>query len=191
MILIIDNYDSFTYNLFQQLQRLSSHEVRVVRNDQITLAEIEALTPKALVISPGPGGPQDSGISKVCVAALSGRLPILGVCLGHQAIASIFGMRVIQSHAPRHGKTSRVSHNGAGIFAGLPNPFTAMRYHSLVVEKPSFAEAPLKIDAHSEEGEIMALSHLRHPTFGVQFHPESFLTEQGDILIENFLGLAA
>jgi len=184
MILIIDNYDSFTYNLVQYLGELGA-EVAVRRNDQTTLSEIEALSPTHIVISPGPGTPADGGISSAVIERFHQEMPILGVCLGHQCMGHVFGGVV--SRAPRlmHGKTSAIYHDGVGLFAGLRNPFTATRYHSLIVEEP--LPDQLEVSAFTDEGEVMGLRHRIYPTLGVQFHPESILTEGGKKLLRNFL----
>ncbi|MBS1252068.1 MAG: Aminodeoxychorismate/anthranilate synthase component 2 [Anaerolineales bacterium] len=184
MILVIDNYDSFTYNLVQYLGELGA-DVVVRRNDQTTLEEIEALEPTHILISPGPGTPADGGISNAVVEHFHQDVPILGVCLGHQCMGHVFGGVV--SRAPRlmHGKTSSIYHDGTGLFAGLKNPFTATRYHSLIVEEPLPAE--LMVSAFTDEGEVMGLRHRDYPMFGVQFHPESILTEGGRRLLRNFL----
>lgn len=187
MILMIDNYDSFTYNLVHYLAELG-RDVRVARNDTVRLAEVDALAPSAIVISPGPGSPDSAGISLDLVKHCAGRIPILGVCLGHQAIGQAFGGRVIRAARPMHGKTCAVGHDGKSIFRGLPSPFTATRYHSLIVDAGSLPPC-LEVSARSPEGEIMALRHRRHPVEGVQFHPESILTEWGRELLANFLGL--
>ena len=185
MLLMIDNYDSFTYNLVQYLGELGQHVV-VYRNDQITLNDIEALAPSHIVISPGPCTPNEAGISVELVEAYGGEIPILGVCLGHQSIAQAFGGRVIRAQNLMHGKTSMISHCEAGLFAGLPSPFQATRYHSLVVERSSLPEC-FEITATAEDGEIMALRHQRYPVVGVQFHPESILTQHGHRLLDNFI----
>ena len=184
MVVVIDNYDSFTYNLVQYLGELGA-EVRVFRNDAVTLAEIEALQPAHIVISPGPGDPDDGGISNEVILALGEKIPVLGVCLGHQCIGHVYGGRV--SRAPRlmHGKTSNVYHQGHGLFAGVPSPFRATRYHSLIVEEP--LPDCLEVTAFTRDGEVMALRHLDFPVVGVQFHPESILTEHGKRILQNFL----
>jgi len=187
VILMIDNYDSFTYNLVHYLAELGQ-EVRVARNDTIGLADVNAMAPSAIVISPGPGSPDSAGISLELVKHCAGRIPILGVCLGHQAIGQAFGGRVIRAARPMHGKTSPVEHDGKSIFRGLPSPFTATRYHSLIVDGETLPPC-LEVSARSPEGEIMALRHRRYPVEGVQFHPESILTEWGRELLANFLGL--
>ncbi len=183
---MIDNYDSFTYNLVQYLGELGC-EVKVVRNDAITLEEIEKLAPSHIVISPGPCTPNEAGISLAAIAHFSGRIPILGVCLGHQAIAQAFGGRVIRAPRLMHGKTSEIHHTGVGVLAGIPSPFVATRYHSLIVAEP-LPEVLVKT-AWTEEGELMGLQHVEHPTFGVQFHPESILSEHGHALLRNFLAV--
>ena len=189
MILVIDNYDSFTYNLVQRLGELG-HASRVVRNDALTIGEIRALKPSHIIISPGPCTPAESGISIEAVRAFAGALPILGVCLGHQAIAAAFGGKVVRSPNPMHGKTSTISHDGAGIFRGLPNPLIAARYHSLIVEEASLPHC-LHVTARSETGELMGLRHETLPVEGLQFHPESFLTPQGAAILRNFLDYRA
>jgi anthranilate synthase/aminodeoxychorismate synthase-like glutamine amidotransferase len=187
MVLVIDNYDSFTYNLVQYLGELGA-EVEVRRNDQTTLEEIDRLAPERIVISPGPKTPSDAGICLDVITTFSGRYPILGVCLGHQAIGQAFGGKVVRAPALMHGKTSPVSHDNRTVFAGLPNPFTATRYHSLIVEPESLPEC-LEISATSPDGLIMGLRHRRAKTEGVQFHPESVLTDSGKQLLANFLKL--
>jgi len=187
MILVIDNYDSFTYNLVQYLGELGA-ELTVLRNDQITVTEIESLAPERIVISPGPKTPSEAGICLDVIKAFSGRVPILGVCLGHQAIGQAFGGRVIRAPELMHGKTSLVSHDGKTIFSGLPSPFSATRYHSLIVERESLP-ACLEISATAPDGLIMGLRHRTMRVEGVQFHPESILTEVGKDLLANFLQL--
>lgn len=186
MILVIDNYDSFTYNLVQYLGELGA-EVVVRRNDKITVDEIRALGPSHIVISPGPGRPDDGGISNEVIEHFHREVPILGVCLGHQCMGQVFGGVVIRAPRLMHGKTSSVYHDGTGPFAGLKNPFTATRYHSLIVQEPLPPE--LVVTAFTEEGEVMGLRHREYPTYGVQFHPESILTEGGKKLLRNFLEL--
>jgi anthranilate synthase component II len=185
MLLMIDNYDSFTYNLVQYFGILGE-EVKVFRNDRITLEEIETLAPERIVISPGPCSPAEAGISMPLISRFAGEIPILGVCLGHQSIGAAFGGNVIRSDYLMHGKTSSIHHDGKGLFASLPNPFQATRYHSLVVERSSLPEC-LEMTAWVEEGEIMGLRHREHPVWGVQFHPESILTEKGIEILKNFL----
>ncbi|MGD9368822.1 MAG: aminodeoxychorismate/anthranilate synthase component II [Desulfobacteraceae bacterium] len=187
MILMIDNYDSFTYNLVQYLEEIGT-PVKVVRNDVMTVAELEALNPSAMVISPGPGGPKDAGVSLEAVTHFTGRLPILGVCLGHQTIAEAFGGRIIGAQRLMHGKTSMVQNDGQGIFKGVKKPFQAMRYHSLAVERESLPDC-LKITAESEDGEIMGLRHKTDATEGIQFHPESIMTTIGKRLLRNFVNM--
>jgi anthranilate synthase/aminodeoxychorismate synthase-like glutamine amidotransferase len=185
MILMIDNYDSFTYNLVQYLEEIGT-PVNTVRNDAIGIDQIEALEPAAIVISPGPGGPKDAGISLAAIRRFSGRLPILGVCLGHQAVAEAFGGKIIGAQRLMHGKTSTITGDGQGVFSGIGKPFQAMRYHSLAVERQSLPEC-LTITAESEDGEIMGLRHKTHPTEGIQFHPESIMTTIGKRLLRNFV----
>jgi anthranilate synthase/aminodeoxychorismate synthase-like glutamine amidotransferase len=187
MIAVIDNYDSFTYNLVQYLGTLGA-ALEVFRNDAVAVPKLAALGLEGLVISPGPGEPRDAGISEDAIRALGGRVPILGVCLGHQAIGEVYGGRVVRAARLMHGKTSPILHRGRGIFAGLDNPFEATRYHSLIVEREGLPEV-LEVAAWTPEGEIMALKHRDHETWGVQFHPESVLTRPGLRLIENFLTL--
>ena len=184
MILLIDNYDSFTYNLVQLLEQLDQR-VRVFRNDQIDMQGIEALKPSALMVSPGPGTPADSGISIDAIGQLGSQIPVLGVCLGHQAIAAVFGGKVVRADRIMHGKTSRILHDGDRIFQNLANPFEAVRYHSLIVERESLPDC-LEISAWTEQGEIMGLRHRNFPIEGVQFHPESILTQAGKNLLLNF-----
>jgi len=183
-VVVIDNYDSFTYNLVQYLGELGA-EVTVFRNDQVTLAELEALHPSHIVISPGPGTPEDGGISNEVIRRFAPLTPILGVCLGHQCIGHVFGGKVGRAPRLMHGKTSLIYHTGQGIFNGIPSPFEATRYHSLIVQEPLPPE--LEMLAFTSEGEIMALRHRRYPTVGVQFHPESILTQHGKQLLRNFL----
>jgi len=187
MLFIVDNYDSFTYNLVQYLGELGT-EIIVRRNDQTTIAEIERLDPERIVISPGPKTPTEAGICLELIKHFTGRKPILGVCLGHQAIGQAFGGKVIRAPQVMHGKTSMISHDGKTLFSGLPNPFPATRYHSLIVERESLPEC-LEISATSPEGLIMGLRHKGTKTEGVQFHPESVLTEAGKQLLGNFLRL--
>ncbi|GEB35366.1 MULTISPECIES: aminodeoxychorismate/anthranilate synthase component II [Brevibacillus] len=185
MILMIDNYDSFTYNLVQYVGELGE-ELQVYRNDKITLEEIERLAPDYLMISPGPCTPNEAGISMEAIRHFAGKIPILGVCLGHQSIGQVFGAKVIRAERLMHGKTSEVIHDGKTIFQGIPSPFTAARYHSLIVEEASIP-SELEITARTAEGEIMALRHREYPIEGVQFHPESIITEHGKQLLQNFL----
>ena len=185
MLLMIDNYDSFTYNLVQYLGELGE-EVSVFRNDQITLAQVEALHPSRVVISPGPCTPTEAGISVPLIQRFAGKLPILGVCLGHQSIGQAFGGKIVHAAQLMHGKTSDIRHNDAGVFHGLPNPLTATRYHSLVIEKKNLP-ACLEVTAWTDDGEIMGIRHRDLPVEGVQFHPESILTDKGRELLANFL----
>lgn len=188
MLLLIDNYDSFTYNLAQYLGELGETPT-VIRNDKITISEIEKLSPARIMISPGPGKPADAGISCAVIRHFAGKIPILGVCLGHQAIGEVFGGKVIRAKNLMHGKTSQIRHDGRTIFQGLPNPFSATRYHSLVVERDSLP-ACLEISAFAkDDNEIMGLRHKEHKIEGVQFHPESILTFGGKKLLQNFLSL--
>ncbi|MDY7006155.1 MAG: aminodeoxychorismate/anthranilate synthase component II [Cyanobacteriota bacterium] len=192
MIIVIDNYDSFTYNLVQYLGELGRElavaaNVKVYRNDKISLAEINELKPDGVVISPGPGRPEDAGISQALIKELGASLPILGVCLGHQSIGQVFGGKIVAAPELMHGKTSEIYHHGLGIFAGLDNPITATRYHSLVIDKESFPEV-LEITGWVEDGTIMGVRHKNYPHIqGVQFHPESILTNSGKLLLRNFL----
>jgi anthranilate synthase/aminodeoxychorismate synthase-like glutamine amidotransferase len=185
MILMIDNFDSFTYNLVQYLGELGA-EVRVFRNNALTLADIERLRPERIVVSPGPCTPNEAGISLAAIRRFAGAIPILGVCLGHQAIGQAFGGKVVKAQRVMHGKVSLVRHDGKGVFAGLPDGFTATRYHSLAVERASLP-ACLEASAQSEEGEIMGLRHRELPVEGVQFHPEALLTEHGHAMLRNFM----
>ncbi|WP_342480906.1 aminodeoxychorismate/anthranilate synthase component II [Paenibacillus sp. FSL L8-0340] len=185
MILVIDNYDSFTYNLVQYLGELGE-EVKVFRNDEISIQEIEALAPDHILISPGPCTPNEAGISLEVLQHFKGIIPIFGVCLGHQAIGQAFGGNVIRAERLMHGKTSPIHHHGTSVFEGLESPFTATRYHSLIVERESLPEC-LEITAETAEGEIMALRHKEYPIEGVQFHPESIITDHGHIMLRNFL----
>ena len=187
MILVIDNYDSFTYNLVQYLGELGA-ELAVVRNDELDVAGLSALGPERVIISPGPCSPAEAGVSVAAIREFAGRLPILGVCLGHQAIGAAFGGEIVKAQRLMHGKTSQISHDGRTIFAGLPNPFTATRYHSLAVRREGLPEE-LEVSAVSEDGEIMGLRHKRFVIEGVQFHPESVLTGEGMSLMRNFLTL--
>ncbi|MCX8076665.1 MAG: aminodeoxychorismate/anthranilate synthase component II [Aquificaceae bacterium] len=187
-VLLIDNYDSFTYNLVQYLQILSA-DVAVRRNDQITLEEIQRTKPEAIVISPGPCTPREAGISVDLIKRFYKEIPILGVCLGHQSIGYAFGASIVRAKNLMHGKTSQISHTGEGIFEGLKNPFTAVRYHSLVIDRSTLPDC-LKVTAWSDDGEIMGIQHRDYPLFGVQFHPESILSEEGMRLLENFLKIA-
>ena len=185
MLLMIDNYDSFTYNLVQYLGELGE-DVQTWRNDEITLDEIAELAPARIVISPGPCTPNEAGISVPLLGRFAGKIPILGVCLGHQAIGAAFGGRVVRAKQVMHGKTSPVEHTGAGVFRGLPNPYTVTRYHSLAIERESLP-ACLEVTAWTADGEIMGVRHRELAVEGVQFHPESILTEHGHALLKNFL----
>jgi anthranilate synthase component 2 len=185
MLLLIDNYDSFTYNLFQYLSELGQ-DVRVVRNDKITIAEIEKLKPERIVVSPGPSTPQRAGMSNDVIRHFGPRLPLLGVCLGHQCIGHVYGGTVGQAKAVMHGKSSLIHHKGEGVLAGLPNPFSAIRYHSLAVSPEGLPDC-LEVTAWTDDGTIMGLRHRQHPVEGVQFHPESFMTPAGKDLLRSFL----
>ncbi len=189
MIVMLDNYDSFTYNLVQYLCELGA-EVAVFRNDEISIQKIEAMQPSHIVISPGPCTPNEAGISLELIARLAGRVPILGVCLGHQAIGQAFGGRVVRARRVMHGKTSRIRHDENGIFKEIPNDFVATRYHSLVVERGSLPDC-LVVTAESEDGEIMGLRHRSLAVEGVQFHPEALLTEHGHRMLQNFIDINA
>ena len=185
MIAVIDNYDSFTYNLVQYLGELGA-EVSVFRNDEVSIEEIESLRPERVVLSPGPCTPNEAGITLGLIAKLAGKVPLLGVCLGHQAIGQAFGGKVVRAQRVMHGKNSTVRHDGRGVFAGLPGAFSATRYHSLVVERATLPAA-LEVSAQAEDGEIMGLRHRSLPVEGVQFHPEALLTEHGHAMLRNFL----
>lgn len=185
MMLVIDNYDSFTFNLVQYLGEMGV-TMQVHRNDQITLDQIEALAPERILISPGPCSPREAGLSNDIIRAYAGKAPLLGVCLGHQCIGHVFGGTVDRNHRIMHGKTSEIRHNGRDLFAGLPSPLVATRYHSLVVLRDTVPDC-LEITAETEEGEVMGLCHKEFPVFGVQFHPESILSEHGHALLRNFL----
>lgn len=187
MVLMIDNYDSFTYNLVQYLGELGA-DLRVFRNDKITLDEIEAMQPERIVISPGPCTPNEAGVSVPLIQRFAGRIPILGVCLGHQSIGQAFGGRIVRAKRLMHGKTSMIQHDGKGVFQNLPNPFEATRYHSLAIERETCPPC-LEITAESEDGEIMGVRHKEFLVEGVQFHPESILTVVGKDLLRNFLGM--
>jgi anthranilate synthase component 2 len=185
MLLMIDNYDSFTYNLVQYLGELGA-DVRVARNDAITLDEIEALAPAGIVISPGPCTPNEAGISVPLIRRFAGEIPILGVCLGHQSIGQAFGGRIVRSERVMHGKLSAIAHDGEGVFAGLPSPFRATRYHSLAIDRATLPPT-LAVTASADDGEIMGVRHREFAVEGVQFHPEAILTEHGKRLLDNFL----
>ena len=185
MLLVIDNYDSFTYNLVQYFGELGA-DPQVKRNDAITTDEVEKMKPQKIVISPGPGRPQEAGISMELIRKFGGKIPILGVCLGHQCMGEVYGGKVVRAGRLMHGKTSPIQHDGRGVFQGLPNPFEATRYHSLIVEKNSVPSC-LEVCAETAEGEIMGLRHREYSVHGVQFHPESILSKEGKDLLANFL----
>ncbi len=191
MVFVLDNYDSFTYNLVQYLGELGA-EVMVKRNDQVTVSQVEALNPNRILVSPGPCTPHEAGISLDLIRHFAGKKPLLGVCLGHQAIGAVFGGQVVRAPFLMHGKTSEISHDGRTIFAGVPSPFTATRYHSLIVAEKGLPDE-LEVSAYTTEGDgtrtIMGLRHRKYAVEGVQFHPESVLTSEGKKLIENFLGM--
>ncbi len=185
MIVIIDNYDSFTYNLYQYVGEINP-DIKVFRNDKITIAKLKEMDISHIIISPGPGTPQDSGISKAVIKEFGSKIPILGVCLGHQTMGEIYGCQVVSAKELVHGKTSMVYHDGMGLFKGVDNPLKVTRYHSLIVDKASFSPE-LTFSAKTSDGEIMALMHKKHPVFGVQFHPESIATSGGKQILQNFL----
>ncbi|SHE75043.1 anthranilate synthase component II [Alkalibacter saccharofermentans] len=185
MIVIIDNYDSFTYNLYQYIGEIDPN-IKVIRNDETTIEELLKLAPRHIVISPGPGYPKEAGISEEVIETFGKETPVLGVCLGHQAIAEVFGGKIIENDEMFHGKTSLVDHDGKEIFEGIENPVTVMRYHSLTVEEESLPGC-LNVTAKTRKGEIMAISHKDYPIYGVQFHPESIMTQNGKKMLENFL----
>ena len=185
MILVIDNYDSFTYNLVQYLGQLGA-TLKVLRNDETSLAEIEALSPEKILVSPGPCSPTEAGISCDVIAHFGSTLPVFGVCLGHQSIGQVYGGNVVRAERLMHGKTSPIKHDGSNVFKDMPNPFEATRYHSLIIDRESLPDC-LRITAQTHEGEIMGVEHKEYPVFGVQFHPESVLTEKGMQLMKNFL----
>jgi len=185
MIIMIDNYDSFTYNLVQYLEQIGAC-IKVIRNDVASISDLISWSPTGIVISPGPGRPENAGISLPVVKHFSGKIPILGVCLGHQAIAAAFGGKVVSAKKLMHGKTSMIHSDGKMLYQGIRNPFEAMRYHSLAVSRESFPEC-LRISSESEDGEIMGIRHVKHPTEGIQFHPESIMTRVGKRLLRNFL----
>jgi anthranilate synthase/aminodeoxychorismate synthase-like glutamine amidotransferase len=186
MILLIDNYDSFTYNLYQYLSELGA-VVEVVRNDEATVEDVDVMAPDRIVISPGPGTPRDAGISVPVVRHFAGKTPVLGVCLGHQSIGEAFGAAVAGAGEILHGKTSLIKHGGVGVFRGLPDPFEAIRYHSLAIQREGFPSSELEVTAESDSGVIMGVRHRRYPIEGVQFHPESILTAVGKDILRNFL----
>jgi anthranilate synthase/aminodeoxychorismate synthase-like glutamine amidotransferase len=187
MILLIDNYDSFTYNLYQYLSELGA-DVRVARNDQTSVSEIETMSPERIVVSPGPGTPKEAGISVEVIDHFAGKAPILGVCLGHQCIGEAFGATVAGAGEIMHGKSSRIEHDGKGVFRGLPDPMEAIRYHSLAIQPDSVPEL-LEVTAHSDSGVIMGVRHREYPIEGIQFHPESIMTSAGKDILRNFLEL--
>ncbi|MBN1489648.1 MAG: aminodeoxychorismate/anthranilate synthase component II [Phycisphaerae bacterium] len=190
MIVVIDNYDSFTYNLVQRIGELDrSRVMRVYRNDKVSIEQVEADSPDHIIISPGPCTPREGGISNDVIRHFAGKVPILGVCLGHQCIGFCFGAEIVRAKRLMHGKTSEIQHDGKGLFAGLPNPFTATRYHSLIIEPTTLSDDfEVAATAADDPSEIMAIRHKHQPIDGVQFHPESFLTEHGSQLLQNFLG---
>lgn len=185
MIVVIDNYDSFVYNIVQYLGEFTE-KIKVYRNDEITVEKIKSIKPERIVISPGPGRPENAGISNDVIREFKGKVPILGVCLGHQCIGYVFGCKIVNAKKLMHGKTSLIRHNGKGIYKNIKNPFLATRYHSLVIDKDSVSDE-LEIDAWSDDNEIMGIRHKKYKIFGVQFHPESILTEEGKKLLKNFL----
>jgi anthranilate synthase component 2 len=185
MILVIDNYDSFTYNIVQYLGEMGA-DIEVIRNDEATVQEILKKKPDHILISPGPCSPKEAGVSVDVIKEIAGKIPILGVCLGHQSIGYAFGGEIVRAKKLMHGKTSRISHDGKGVFKGLPNPFQATRYHSLVIKRETLPDC-LEVTATSEDGEIMGVRHKSLPVEGVQFHPESILTESGKALLKNFI----
>jgi anthranilate synthase component 2 len=188
MLLLIDNYDSFTYNLFQCLSELGE-EVVVIRNDKTTLSDIEKLKPQRIVVSPGPSVPERAGISNDAIRYFAPRLPVLGVCLGHQCLGYSYGATIIQAREIMHGKSSLIHHNNQGVFSGLPNPFSAIRYHSLAVQRDGLPDC-LEVTAWTDDGTIMGLRHRQYPTEGVQFHPESFMTQAGKYILRNFIQMS-
>ncbi|MGL5098034.1 MAG: anthranilate synthase component II [Planctomycetia bacterium] len=191
MIVLIDNYDSFTYNLVQRLGEIDAAvDIRVLRNDQTSVDEIEAMNPTHLMVSPGPCTPAEAGVSKEAIRRFTGKIPVLGVCLGHQCMGEVFGGTVVRASRIMHGKTSLIHHDGEGLYRGLSNPFEATRYHSLVIQ-PGTVPEDFFVSAKTDQGEIMGIRHKRHPVEGVQYHPESFLTAEGPRLLRNFLSLGA
>ena len=189
MIIMIDNYDSFTYNLVQYFGELGA-DLKIYRNDKITLKQVKALRPKQIVISPGPGRPEDAGISVDLIKTFGGKIPILGVCLGHQCMGYAFGGKIVNAKKLMHGKTSQIHHNSQGIFKGIKNPFEATRYHSLVIERKSMPKC-FEVTAQTSDGEVMGISHKDGAMWGVQFHPESILTAEGKDILSNFLRISA
>jgi anthranilate synthase/aminodeoxychorismate synthase-like glutamine amidotransferase len=192
LILLIDNYDSFTYNLVQRLgEQDATIDVRVIRNDQLTPDEVERMAPSHIIISPGPCTPREAGVSNEVLRRFAPRIPILGVCLGHQCIGHVFGGEVVRNVRVMHGKTSMIHHDGLGVFAGMSNPFEATRYHSLVIRRETFSNPDFVVSAWTDEGEIMGVRHRTWPLHGVQFHPESFLTIEGPRLLRNFMDMTS
>ncbi len=190
MIVLIDNYDSFTYNLVQRLGELDPNiQLEVFRNDKITPKKLADIKPSHLIVSPGPGTPLDAGISNAIIKEFAPKIPLLGVCLGHQCIGHVFGGEIIRNSRIMHGKTSKIHHDGQGVFQGLTNPFEATRYHSLVIKRETFNHPDFQITAWTDEGEIMGLRHKQWQLHGVQFHPESFLTQEGPKMLRNFIGI--
>ena len=187
MLLLIDNYDSFTYNLYQYLSELGVEKIEVVRNDQMTVDELEAMKPERIVVSPGPSRPENAGVSVEAIKRFAGVVPILGVCLGHQCLADAFGGVVVHAGEIMHGKTSRINHDGKGVFAGVPDRFEAVRYHSLAIDSDSVPDELEVVGTASSDGTIMAVRHREFPVFGLQFHPESVLTADGKTILQNFL----
>ena len=187
MVLVIDNYDSFTYNLVQYLGELKA-DIQVHRNDQITVEQIHALKPDRLLVSPGPCSPKEAGLSNEIIREFGQKIPLFGVCLGHQCIGYTFGAKVVVNHRMMHGKTSMIKHNGEDLFEGMPNPFAATRYHSLVIQRDTLPDC-IEVTAETDEGEVMGIRHKEFPIWGVQFHPESILTESGRTIMKNFLNL--
>ncbi|MCH7740925.1 MAG: aminodeoxychorismate/anthranilate synthase component II, partial [Chloroflexi bacterium] len=188
MLLLIDNYDSFTYNLYQYLAELGVSEIEVVRNDQLTVDELEAMNPERVVVSPGPSRPENAGVSVEAIKRFAGVVPILGVCLGHQCLADAFGGKVVHAGEIMHGKTSLINHDGKGVFAGVPDPFEAVRYHSLAIEPDSVPDE-LEVTARTDNGIIMGVRHRKYAIEGMQFHPESIVTPAGKQLLQNFLDM--
>ena len=189
MILVLDNYDSFTYNLVQYLGELGA-DVQVRRNDEISIEQIRALKPERILVSPGPCSPRESGLSNEIIREFGQKIPVFGVCLGHQCIGHTFGAKVVVNYRMMHGKTSLIKHNGRDLFEGMPNPFAATRYHSLVIQRDTLPDF-LEVTAETDEGEVMGIRHQQLPIWGVQFHPESILTESGRTIMQNFLKLSA
>ena len=189
MILVIDNFDSFTYNLVDYFGKISAREIKVVRNNALTPADVGAMAPAFIVISPGPKTPSEAGISEEVIAQFGPRIPTLGVCLGHQAIGEVFGSQIVGARTLMHGKISKVVHNGDALFAGIPSPFEATRYHSLVIKDSSLSKDLVALAHSSDDREIMAVKHVRHPIYGVQFHPESICTPEGIRILMNFLAI--